>query len=118
MQKQNLVDSKNMITITASAAAQIKLSAEQSKTKGMALRIAATLNHDNSIHYGMGFDDTKEDDVSITSEGIEIIIAPSSAKLLNNTVVDFVELETDKFQFIFKNPNDPEYKAPQDNTAE
>lgn len=101
-----------MITITDSAAAQIKLSAEQSKTEGMALRIAATRNQDNSIHYGMGFDDVKEDDVSITSEDIEIIVAPSSAKLLNNTVVDFVELEPDNFQFIFKNPNDPEYKAP------
>ncbi len=103
-----------MITITPSAAAQIKLSADQSKTEGMALRIAATLNSDNSIHYGMGFDDVKEDDVSITSEDIEIIVAASSAKLLKNTVVDFVELEPEKFQFIFMNPNDPDYKAPEE----
>ncbi len=101
-----------MITITPAAATQIKLSAEQSKSEGMALRIAATRNSDNSIHYGMGFDDVKEDDVSITSEDIEIIVAASSAKLLNNTVIDFVELEPEKYQFIFMNPNDPDYKAP------
>ena len=101
-----------MITITPAAAAQIKLSAEQSKTEGMALRIAATRNADNSIHYGMGFDDAKEEDTSITTEDIEIIVSPASAELLKNTVIDFVELEPEKFQFIFMNPNDPSYKPP------
>ncbi len=101
-----------MITVTPAAAKQIKLSADQSKSEGMALRIAANRNSDNSIHYGMGFDDTKEDDISVTSEEIEIIISSSSAELLKNTVIDFVELEPEKFQFIFMNPNDPEYKPP------
>ena len=99
-----------MITITPAAAAQIKLSADQGKTEGMSLRIAASRNDDNSIHYGMGFDDSKEDDVSVTTEDIEIIISTSSADLLKDTTIDFVELEPDKFQFIFMNPNDPNYK--------
>lgn len=99
-----------MITITPAAAAQIKLSADQGKTEGMSLRIAASRNDDNSIHYGMGFDDSKEDDVSVTTEDIEIIISASSAELLEDTTIDFVELEPDKFQFIFMNPNDPNYK--------
>lgn len=101
-----------MITITPSAAAQIKISADQSKSEGMALRIAATRKKDNSIHYGMGFDNVNEDDLSITSEEIEIIVAPASAKLLKNTTIDFIELEPEKHQFIFMNPNDPEYKPP------
>ncbi|MCK4833246.1 MAG: iron-sulfur cluster assembly accessory protein [Gammaproteobacteria bacterium] len=101
-----------MITITQSAAAQIKLSADQGKTEGMSLRIAATRNDDSSIHYGMGFDDSKEDDVTVTTEDIEIILSASSAKLLQGTTIDFVELEPDKFQFIFMNPNDPNYKPP------
>ncbi len=101
-----------MITITPAAAKQIKLSAEQSKSKGMALRIAATRNADNSIHYGMGFDDSKEDDISVTSEDVEVVMAPSSAELLKETVIDFVELEPEKFQFIFMNPNDPNYTPP------
>ncbi|HEB83014.1 MAG TPA: iron-sulfur cluster assembly accessory protein [Gammaproteobacteria bacterium] len=101
-----------MITVTDGAAAQIKLSAEQGKAEGMALRIAATRNDDNSIHYGMGFDDSKEEDISISAGDIEIIVSPASAELLKDTTIDFVELEPGKFQFIFLNPNDPNYKPP------
>ena len=103
-----------MITVTPAAAAQIKLSAEQGKSEGMPLRIAATRNSDDSIHYGMGFDENKEGDVSVTCEDIEIVMAESSAELMKNTTIDFVELEPEKFQFIFLNPNDPNYKPPQD----
>ncbi len=103
-----------MITVTPAAAEQIKLSADQGKAEGMSLRIAATLNKDKSIHYGMGFDDSKEDDITVTTEDIEIIVSASCAKLLNNTQIDFVELEPDKFQFIFINPNDPNYKSPKE----
>lgn len=101
-----------MITVTPAAITQIKLSAEQGKTEGMPLRIAATRNPDNSIHYGMGFDDSKEDDVTINAGDIEIVVSPGSAELLKNTTIDFVELEPEKFQFIFMNPNDPGYKPP------
>jgi len=101
-----------MITVTPAAAAQIKLSAEQGKSEGMSLRIAATRNSDNSIHYGMGFDDSKEDDVTVSAEDIEIVLSAASAELLKDTTIDFVELEPDKFQFIFLNPNDPNYKPP------
>jgi len=104
-----------MITVTPAAAAQIKLSAEQGKTEGMSLRIAATRNADNSIHYGMGFDESKEDDVTVTSEDIDIVLSAGSAELLKDTTIDFVELEPEKFQFIFMNPNDPDYKPPSEN---
>jgi len=103
-----------MITVTPAAAAQIKLSAEQGKTEGMSLRIAASRNDDDSIHYGMGFDDSKEDDVTVAAADIEIIVSASSADLLKDTTIDFVELEPDNFQFIFMNPNDPNYKPPSD----
>jgi iron-sulfur cluster assembly protein len=101
-----------MITVTPAAAAQIKLSAEQGKAEGMSLRIAASRNSDNSIHYGMGFDDSKEDDVVVTTDDIDIIISSDSALLLKDTTIDFVELEPEKYQFIFLNPNDPNYKPP------
>ena len=104
-----------MITVTEKAAKQIKLSAKQGKSEGMPLRIAATRNEDDSIHYGMGFDDSKEDDISVTSADIEIIVSPVSAKLLQDTVLDFVELEPGKHQFIFMNPNDPGFTPPQEN---
>ena len=101
-----------MIKVTPAAVSQIKLSAEQGRTEGMSLRIAATLNDDKSIHYGMGFDDSKEDDVTVNAGDVEIIVSATSAELLKNSTIDFVELEPGKFQFIFMNPNDPNYKPP------
>lgn len=101
-----------MIKVTPAAATQIKLSAEQNKTEGMSLRIAASRNDDNSIHYGMGFDDSKEDDITVAVDDIEIVISPASADLLKDTTIDFVEIEPEKHQFIFMNPNDPGYKPP------
>jgi iron-sulfur cluster assembly protein len=104
-----------MITVTEEAAKQIKLSAKQGKAEGMPLRIAATKNEDESIHYGMGFDDSKEDDITVTSREVEIVVSPVSAELLKDTVLDFVELEPGKHQFIFMNPNDPGYTPPREN---
>ena len=101
-----------MITVTPAAAEQIKLSAEQGKSEGMPLRLAAQRQEDNSIHYGMGFDDSKEDDVTVNAGDIEIVMASSSADLLKGTTIDYVELEPEKFQFIFMNPNDPNYEPP------
>ncbi|MCK5396120.1 MAG: iron-sulfur cluster assembly accessory protein [Gammaproteobacteria bacterium] len=101
-----------MITVTPAAAEQIKLSVEQSEADGLSLRIAAQRNDDNSIHYGMGFDDSKDGDVTVVAGDIEIIVSASSAELLKDTTIDFVELEPEKFQFIFMNPNDPNYKPP------
>jgi len=101
-----------MITVTKAAATQIKLSAEQGNSEGMPLRIAASRNDDNSIHYGMGFDDNKEGDITVSSEDVTIVVSASSAELLKDTTIDFVELEPGKFQFIFMNPNDPDYKPP------
>ncbi len=106
-----------MITLTPAAAKQVRHSAREGKMEGMALRVAATRNPDGSIHYGMGFDDTsREGDMKFTSEGIEIVVAPTSLELLDGTTIDFVELEPGKFEFIFLNPRDPNYK-PADESA-
>ena len=103
-----------MITISVSAAEQIKKSAEQSESSDMRLRIAAKIKDDESLDYGMGFDEAKEGDAHVTSEGVEIIIAPSSAEHLNGAHLDFVEIEPGNFSFIFQNPNDPSYKPPKE----
>lgn len=102
-----------MITLTSAAARQIKESARQGKMEGMPLRLAVTRQQDGSFHYAMGFDDVPgEDDARMVSEGIEIVVAPSSRPLLEGTAVDYVELEPGQFRFIFLNPNDPEYVPP------
>jgi iron-sulfur cluster assembly protein len=103
-----------MITLTPEAAKQIRQSAKQGNLEGLPLRLAGTKNDDGSIHYGMGFDDVKEDDTTYTSEGVDIVVSVISRELLDGMTVDYVELEPGKPQFIFMNPNDPAYVPPQD----
>lgn len=95
-----------MIAVTPGAARQIRVASQQSGAEGMGLRIAAKRVADGSIQYGMGFDDQREDDQQITSEGILILVAPMSEAILQDTVMDFVELNPGEFQFVFINPND------------
>lgn len=103
-----------MITISPRAAEQIRFSAEQSQSQDLPLRIAAKVSVDESIEYGLGFDQPKEEDLKFTIEGIEIIIAPEHAELLHGAHLDFVEMEPGQPNFIFLNPNDPHYKPPKE----
>lgn len=101
-----------MMTITPSAAEQIKASASQQDVGDMALRIAAKKVEDGSIEYAMGFaDQLTEGDVKFISEGVEIVLAPTSAELLKDAVIDYVEIEPGQHSFIFSNPNDPHHKS-------
>ncbi|HEB55213.1 MAG TPA: iron-sulfur cluster assembly accessory protein [Gammaproteobacteria bacterium] len=103
-----------MMTITPSAAEQIKASASQQDVEDMALRIAAKKVEDGSIEYAMGFaDQLSADDLKFTSEGIEVVLAPTSALLLKDAVIDYVEIEPGQHNFIFSNPNDPHHKSPE-----
>lgn len=100
-----------MITITAEAAEQIKLSAKQGQMEGMSLRIAVQRNTDGSLHYALGFADEEHDeDLHFTSEQVEVVVSPVSMDLLDNTIIDFVELDSGEQNFVFKNPHDPNYK--------
>ena len=101
-----------MFTVTAAAAEQVNQAAKQGGTEGLALRLAAHRNPDGSIDYRMGFDDVSEDDIRMSSHGVQIVIAPEYVPLLDDTTMDFVEMEPGQFHFIFLNPKDANYSAP------
>ena len=102
-----------MITVSTAAAEQIKESAKQSQSEAMGLRLAAKQKEDGTIEYVMGFADRDmDDDVFFDSEGVKIIVSASCFELLKGTELDYVKLDDkDEMQFIFKNPNDPNYKT-------
>ena len=103
------------IKVTPEAANQIKKSALESQLEDSPLRIAATRKADDSIHYGLGFDDVgtgSEKDHHFESNGVKIVVAESSIELLNGSTLDYVELEPKQFHFVFLNPNDPNYSPP------
>lgn len=95
-----------MVKVTLEAVEQIRNAATQAGAEGMALRIAAKLDFDGSIQYGMGFDHAADGDAQIDAEGITVLVAEESQPLLGGAVLDFVELSPGNFQFIFINPND------------
>ena len=101
-----------MITVTPSAAKQIRIAATQSDADEMGLRIAARRDADGSIHYVMGFDEARGDDLVVPSEGVALVVAPAHRDLLEGMTLDYVEYEAGDFRFIFINPNDRSGDAP------
>ena len=92
-----------MFTLTSAAAQQIQQAARDSGAENLALRVAARLETDGSIDYGMGFDDAGEQDMRLQIEDVAIVIAEQHRELLEDTVLDFVELQPGEFNFIFVN---------------
>jgi iron-sulfur cluster assembly protein len=90
-----------MFTVTSAAALQIQQTATTSGAQGMVLRIAARVDADGSMQYGMGFDDPKDEDMKLELEGVSVVIADEYQELLTDTVLDFVELNPGEFNFIF-----------------
>ncbi|MBT2970489.1 MAG: iron-sulfur cluster assembly accessory protein [gamma proteobacterium symbiont of Ctena orbiculata] len=103
-----------MFKITPRAAQQIQQAAKMGGTEGMALRFAAQKKEDGSFDYLMGFDDAKDDDIQFDSEGISIIMEPEYFSLLDETTMDFAELDDGESQFIFINPKDSNYTPPKE----
>ncbi len=102
-----------MFTLTSAAARQIQQAATDSGANDMALRIAARPESDGSVQYGMGFDDATDNDMKLVLEGVAVLIAAQHQDLLDDTVLDFVELEPGEFNFIFMDASvAPERPAP------
>ena len=102
-----------MFKVTQAAAEQVRVAAQQGGTEGMALRLAAQRHADGTFDYRMGFDKVADDDIHFTSEGVKIVIAPEYVPLLDNTTLDFAQLDDGEMQFVFINPDDANYVPPQ-----
>lgn len=101
-----------MITLTPAAIEQVMASAEQSGVSEAVLRLAAKKNPDGSIEYGMGFDESNDDDLAFKFKDVTVVFGGEYGPLLNGTTIDYVELEPGQFHFIFLNPNDANYTPP------
>ncbi|WP_241087172.1 HesB/IscA family protein [Candidatus Vondammii sp. HM_W22] len=102
-----------MFKITDAAAKQIQIASKQGGTEGIALRMAVRKNGDESLDYLMGFDEMKDDDIVEVYSGIQVVMAPEFAPRLDQTVMDYLELENGDYSFVFHNPQDPNYVPPE-----
>lgn len=101
-----------MIKLTEDAARQILLQAKQSEAADEPLRISIRQGKSGGFQYLMGFDEVKEGDNQFEVRGVKLVIAENDTPLVSNMEVDYVEIEGKNKEFIFKNPNDPNYKPP------
>lgn len=103
-----------MIKITPNAAQQILSQSNQDKAESLFLRVAVKKDDSGAFEYGIGFDESSDSDITFESEGINIAVSPQFEELLKDMTIDYVEIEPEKYHFIFLNPNDPNFVPPTD----
>lgn len=99
--------------ITEAAAKQILRQASETDARNLGLRIAARRMDDGGIDYAMGFDEPHEADSSYNKHGVTLLVSPTSQDMLDKATLDYVEMDDGERQFVFHNPLDPNYVAPE-----
>jgi iron-sulfur cluster assembly accessory protein len=93
-----------MITLTARAARQVQtMRAEHGDTQKQ-LRVFVEGGGCSGFQYGMSFDLPKADDQTFETEGVKVLIDPSSLAYLSGTSIDFDDGLQGK-GFEIRNPN-------------
>ena len=100
------------IKLTDAAVEQVRRAAEEGGMQNLPLRIAAKRREDGTIEYAMGFDEEAEADTTREYDQLTVVVAPTSLDLLSGAILDFADIGEGQQQFIFLNPNDPSYVAP------
>jgi len=93
-----------MITLTETAAEQIKKMLKETPEAPEFLRLHVASGGCSGHEYGMGFDEKQEGDIEIESQGVKMIIDPNSLNQLKGSEIDFNDGLHGK-GFDVKNPN-------------
>jgi len=93
-----------MITLTPRAAKQVRTMQAEIGEPGKRLRVLVESGGCSGFQYGMSFDAPKPDDTEIVSEGVALVIDPTSLAYLQGTSIDFDDGLHGK-GFELKNPN-------------
>jgi iron-sulfur cluster assembly protein len=98
-----------MLSITDTAARQIRQASLDTGAEGMALRIAAHFDDaSDEMHYGIGFDEEREHDEEIHSNGLTLLVSPLSRAAIEDLIIDYVEISPGDCRFIFYREGDIE----------
>lgn len=93
-----------MITLTSRAAKQVRTMQAESNAPEKRLRVLIESGGCSGFQYGMSFDDPKPDDAQFESEGVAIVVDPSSLAYLQGSSIDFDDGLHGK-GFEIRNPN-------------
>lgn len=97
-----LLDS--MIILTESAVVQIRTLKDEKAKAGQLLRIFVEAGGCSGFEYGMSFDNKKEDDVLLESNGVSFLMDATSLEYLDGSEVHFDDGLNGK-GFDIRNPN-------------
>lgn len=104
-----------MINITDEAAKIFKKEIIRVDNKSFKIRIAVMRKNNSDFNYAIGFDDNiSKNDKIMNIKDIELVISEESLEISDGMVVDYVEIEKNKFNFIFLNPKDSNYVEPKE----
>jgi iron-sulfur cluster assembly accessory protein len=93
-----------MVEITDSAVQELKSLMESENKEDYALRIFVAGIGCSGVQYGMALDNEKnDDDVTVTSKEVKVVMAPDVVEELNEAKIDFIESPEGK-GFIIDNP--------------
>lgn len=94
-----------MLSLTPAAARAIHAAAEHSGLgDDWALRLAADVDDAGALRFGMGFDETREADLSFVDHGVALLVGAASRELLTGVTLDFV---AERFVFLPPAEDDP-----------
>jgi len=93
-----------MITLTPRAAKQIRTMQAELAAPAKRLRVLVETGGCSGFQYGMSFDEPKVDDAQFESEGVPLVIDPTSLAHMQGSQIDFDDGLHGK-GFEIKNPN-------------
>ena len=93
-----------MITLSDSAVTQIRRLESEKAEAGQSLRIFVEAGGCSGFEYGMSFDNKKEDDLLLESNGVSFLMDATSLEYLDGSVIHFDDGLNGK-GFDIKNPN-------------
>lgn len=93
------------LVFTQAAAAKVAQLLEEEENPELKLRVYITGGGCSGFQYGFTFDDSvQEGDVTVTKEGVTLVVDPMSVQYLMGAEVDYVE-NLQGAQFVIRNPN-------------
>jgi len=93
-----------MITLTARAAYQVQTMHAAQGDAQKRLRVLIEEGGCSGFEYGMAFDLPKADDQTFVTEGVQVLVDPTSLAYLSGTTIDFDDGLQGK-GFEIRNPN-------------
>ena len=93
-----------MITLTPRAAQQVRTMHAELNAPAKRLRVLVESGGCSGFQYGMSFDDPKADDAHFESEGVPLVIDPTSLAYMQGSHIDFDDGLHGK-GFEIRNPN-------------